>query len=62
MLSDGPPSREDVTTYARRRAARTDPEYRAWLQTVVGALAFDIFDQAPVQAPRAKTGGRVPPS
>jgi CPA2 family monovalent cation:H+ antiporter-2 len=39
-------SREDVTTYARRRAAVADPDDRAWLQTVVGALAIDIFDAA----------------
>jgi K+:H+ antiporter subunit KhtU len=45
-------SREDVTSYARRRAARTDPDARAWLQTVVGALAIDIFDAAPAQRPR----------
>jgi potassium/hydrogen antiporter len=44
-------SREDVTTYARRRAAVADPDDRAWLQTVVGALAIDIFDAASPQAP-----------
>ena len=38
-------SRDDVTTYARRRAEGADPDDRAWLQTVVGALAIDIFDQ-----------------
>ena len=43
-------SRDDVTTYARRRAGRAGPDDRAWLQTVVGALAIDIFDQAPVQS------------
>jgi cell volume regulation protein A len=37
-------SREDVTTYARRRAQHADPDGRAWMQTVVGALAIDIFD------------------
>ena len=41
-------SRDDVTTYARRRAEDADPDDRAWLQTVVGALAIDIFDAAPV--------------
>ena len=40
-------SREDVTTYARRRAESADPDARAWLQTVVGALAIDSFDAAP---------------
>jgi cell volume regulation protein A len=45
-------SREDVTTYARRRAAGADPDDRAWLQTVVGALAIDIFDAAPAQPTR----------
>ena len=44
-------SREDVTAYARRRATAAGPEDRAWLQTVVGALAIDIFDAAPVGAP-----------
>jgi CPA2 family monovalent cation:H+ antiporter-2 len=39
-------SRDDVTTYARRRAVAAGPEDRAWLQSVVGALAFDIFDAA----------------
>jgi potassium/hydrogen antiporter len=42
-------SREDVATYARRRAQRADPDERAWLQTVVGALAIDVFDAMPVQ-------------
>ena len=42
---------EDVTTYARRRAAVADPDDRAWLQTVVGALAIDIFDAASPVAP-----------
>jgi cell volume regulation protein A len=47
-------SRDDVTTYARRRAEHADPEARAWLQTVVGALAIDIFDAAPARRqPRA---------
>ncbi len=40
-------SREDVTNYARRRVNTEDPEQRAWLQTLVGALAIDIFDAAP---------------
>ncbi|HWK29198.1 MAG TPA: cation:proton antiporter [Solirubrobacter sp.] len=40
-------SRDDVTTYARRRAERADPDARAWLQTVVGALAIDVFDARP---------------
>ena len=40
-------SRDDVTTYARRRVNTDDPEQRAWLQTIVGALAVDIFDAAP---------------
>ena len=42
-------SREDVTTYARRRTTSADPDDRAWLQTVVGALAIDSFDQAPAR-------------
>jgi hypothetical protein len=50
-------SRDDVTAYARRRAESADPDDRAWLQTVVGALAIDIFDAAtaaradPIPAP-----------
>jgi cell volume regulation protein A len=40
-------SREDVTSYARRRVNTDDPDQRAWLQTIVGALAIDIFDAAP---------------
>ena len=47
-------SRDDVTTYARRRAQSADPDDRAWLQTVTGALAIDIFDTAPAQLPRSK--------
>ena len=56
-------SRDDVTTYARRRAERADPDDRAWLQTVVGALAIDIFDAAPAQTqqrtPKPSTRVRV---
>jgi cell volume regulation protein A len=44
-------SRDDVTDYARRRVNTDDPEQRAWLQTIVGALAIDIFDAAPSSAP-----------
>lgn len=40
-------SREDVTTYARRRASTVEPEHRAWLQAIVGALAIDVFERAP---------------
>lgn len=47
-------SRDDVTTYARRLAERAEPDHRAWLQTVVGALAIDVFDRAPIQIPRPK--------
>jgi NhaP-type Na+/H+ and K+/H+ antiporter len=53
LLIDG--SRDDVTAYARRRAQAADPDDRAWLQTVVGALAIDIFDAAPVRPP-GRTG------
>ncbi|MFN8204385.1 MAG: cation:proton antiporter [Solirubrobacteraceae bacterium] len=52
-------SREDLTTYARRHAQRTEAERRDWLQTVVGALAIDIFDAAPVQPPQLP---RLPPA
>jgi cell volume regulation protein A len=48
-------SREDVTTYARRRAHGVDSDERAWLQSVVGALAIDIFDAAPAVRPLAAT-------
>ena len=49
-------SRDDVTTYARRRAESADPDDRAWLQTVVGALAIDIFDAAPAAGPTEASG------
>jgi cell volume regulation protein A len=49
-------SRDDVTAYARRRAERADPEDRAWLQTVVGALATDIFDATPARSPQRDSG------
>ncbi len=51
-------SRDDLTTYARRRAGRADPDDRAWLQTVVGALAIDIFDRSPAQVPRLQRAVR----
>lgn len=38
-------SREDVTAYARRRVRDADPESRSWLQSVVGALAVDVFEE-----------------
>jgi cell volume regulation protein A len=34
--------REDVSQWARRRMRRATPDERAWLQTVVGALAADM--------------------
>jgi potassium/hydrogen antiporter len=34
--------RDDVTQWARRRMRQADPDERAWLQTVVGALAADL--------------------
>jgi cell volume regulation protein A len=40
-------SRDRITTYARRRADGAEADERAWLQTVVGALAIDVFDAAP---------------
>jgi cell volume regulation protein A len=40
-------SRDDVTAYARRRVGTDDADERAWLQTIVGALAIDIFDAVP---------------
>lgn len=45
-------SRDDVTAYARRRADTDDPDQRAWLQTVVGALAVDVFDATPAAGRR----------
>jgi CPA2 family monovalent cation:H+ antiporter-2 len=56
-------SRDDVTAYARRRAETAAPDERSWLQTVVGALAIDIFDAAPAsgrpreEAPAGVSGG-----
>ena len=49
--------RDDLRATARRSAG---PDDRAWLQTVVGALAIDIFDRAPVQGPRPRRP--APPS
>jgi hypothetical protein len=54
-------SRDDVTAYARRRAEGADADDRAWLQTVVGALAIDIFDAAPAARPAASAAGRGRP-
>jgi cell volume regulation protein A len=34
--------RGELSFWARRRLARVDPDERAWLQTVIGALAADI--------------------
>jgi len=34
-------SRADLTQWARRRMRRAEPDERAWLQTVIGALASD---------------------
>jgi potassium/hydrogen antiporter len=34
--------RDDVSQWARRRMPRADPDERAWLMTVIGALAADI--------------------
>jgi cell volume regulation protein A len=34
--------REDVARYARRRMAKVDVDERAWLQSVIGALAADV--------------------
>jgi CPA2 family monovalent cation:H+ antiporter-2 len=50
-------SRDDVTAYARRRTASAGSDDRAWLQSVVGALAIDIFDAAPaLEQPRVSAG------
>ena len=38
--------RDDVTQWARRRLRQADPDERAWLQTVVGALAADLPSEA----------------
>jgi hypothetical protein len=57
-------SRDDVGAYARRRARRSDPDERAWLQNVVGALAIDVFDPAPSSrsgAPYAAPDRSPPP-
>jgi cell volume regulation protein A len=37
-------SRGDLTGWSRRRMAAADPDERAWLQTVIGALALDEHD------------------
>jgi hypothetical protein len=35
-------SRTTVSDWARRRMQRAGPDERAWLQTVIGALAADL--------------------
>lgn len=42
-------SRDDLTAYVLRRVADVESDERAWLQSVVGALALDVFDAAPAQ-------------
>jgi cell volume regulation protein A len=37
-------SRGDVTGWARRRMATADADERAWLHTVIGALALDLHE------------------
>jgi len=37
--------REDLIAWARRRLPRVDQAERAWLQTVIGALAADQYDR-----------------
>ncbi len=53
-------SRDDVTAYARRRAGTDDPDERAWLQSIVGALAIDIFDAAPALTGAGDSARRSP--
>ena len=36
-----------MTRYVRQRAGRVEDDERAWLQSVVGALAIDVFDATP---------------
>jgi cell volume regulation protein A len=51
-------SRNDLTAYARRRLAHADEDERAWLQSVVGALAVDAFrDEAHPRFGRAPADG-----
>jgi potassium/hydrogen antiporter len=38
-------ARDDVIEWARRRLVLADDDERAWLQTVIGALAADLHDQ-----------------
>ena len=37
-------SRGDLAGWARRRMAATDSDERAWLHTVIGALALDLHE------------------
>jgi hypothetical protein len=37
--------REDLIAWARRRLPRVAQAERAWLQTVIGALAADQYDR-----------------
>lgn len=46
-------SRDDVAAYTRRRVAEVEPDERSWLQSVVGALAIDVFEAASVQSAAA---------
>lgn len=43
-------SRDDVTAYARRRVGSADPDESAWLQSIVGALAVDVFEASSAQS------------
>jgi len=36
--------RRQLSAWARRRASTADPDERAWLQTVIGALATDPYE------------------
>lgn len=47
-------SRQDITSYARRRIDTAGADECAWLQTVIGALAADVF----AARPTAAGGGR----
>jgi hypothetical protein len=48
----------------RQRAGRVEYDERAWLQSVVGALAIDVFDATPSRdgADRDDTPRRGPAS
>jgi cell volume regulation protein A len=53
-------SRGDLTGWARRRMATADPDERAWLHTLIGALALDLHEREGSDAGNSGNKGRAP--